>query len=94
MTKYKIERDPHVDRIIYYFNREEGIILEARVLAEGGEDVESITYEPAATDNNLRCGDTPAFSNRNATTTSPSKEARITKSSNKYCLRQARRKRC
>jgi hypothetical protein len=55
MTKYKREVDIHGEHIIYYFNREEGIILEGRVLPEGGEDVQSITYEPAAKDKHLRC---------------------------------------
>jgi len=53
-SKYRREGDPHADLIVYYVNKEEGIRVEARML-EDGEDVDSITYEPAAKDSRLRC---------------------------------------
>lgn len=53
-TKYKRERDLHASLGVYYINEEEGIIITTRTL-EDGEDVYSITYEPSATDNYLRC---------------------------------------
>lgn len=53
-TKYKRVPDPHLQSGVYYFNKEDGIRISARVLGDG-EDVQSITYEPAAKDYNLRC---------------------------------------
>ncbi len=57
-TKYKRVTDPHSDLVVYYFNKEDGIRISARQLEEG-EDVDSITYEPAARDSSLRCLDSP-----------------------------------
>jgi hypothetical protein len=54
MTKYRKERDPHADLIIYYVNADEGIRVEARALPDG-EDLDSITLGPAAKDRDLRC---------------------------------------
>jgi hypothetical protein len=54
LTKYRKERDPHADLIVYYVNADEGIRVEARALLDG-EDVDSITYGPAAKDRDLRC---------------------------------------
>jgi len=53
-TKYRRERDPHADLVVYYVNKEEGIRISARMLQEG-EDVDSITYEPGTEDSHLRC---------------------------------------
>jgi hypothetical protein len=53
-TKYERVPDPHLQSGVYYFNKEEGIRISARVLGDG-EDVQSITYEPAAKDYYLRC---------------------------------------
>jgi hypothetical protein len=46
-TKYRREREPHTDRVVYYFNKEDGIRISTRELEGEGEDVYSITYEPA-----------------------------------------------
>ena len=53
-SQYRREGDPHADLVVYYVNLQEGIRISARML-EGGEDVDSITYEPAAKDSHLRC---------------------------------------
>lgn len=68
-TKYERVLDHHVQGVIYYFNKEEGVRISARLLEKEGEDVDSITYEPAARDNKLRCS--PFFPQR---TTSDPKE--------------------
>jgi hypothetical protein len=94
MSKYKREHDPHVDGIVYYFNREEGVRLEARTLAEGGEDVESITYEPAAADNHLRCDSTSAVVHGNSVIVPPHKKARTIKNNKGLRPSHLRRKRC
>jgi len=54
-TKYERVANDHIQGVIYYFNKEEGVRISARLLEKEGEDVDSITYEPAARDNNLRC---------------------------------------
>jgi hypothetical protein len=56
LDKNKYERfpDPHLQTGVYYFNKEEGIRISARILKDG-EDVQSITYEPAPKDYYLRC---------------------------------------
>lgn len=61
-TKYKRVLDSHVQGIVYYFNKEDGIRIETHVLASGGEDVSSMTYQPAAKDDRLRCAGAPAQS--------------------------------
>lgn len=53
-TKYERLADPHLQSGVYYFNKSEGIRISARTLRDG-EDVQSITYEPAAKDYHLRC---------------------------------------
>lgn len=53
-TKYERVPDPHLQSGVHYFNKEEGIRISARVLADG-EDVQSITYEPAMKDYYLSC---------------------------------------
>jgi hypothetical protein len=57
LDKAKYERVPdfHVQSVVYYFNKEEGIRISARVLEKEGEDMSSITYEPAAKDSYLKC---------------------------------------
>lgn len=57
-TKYKRVPDPHLQGVIYYFNDVDGIRISSRML-EDGEDVDSITYEPAAADSRLRCPGPP-----------------------------------
>jgi hypothetical protein len=61
-TKYKRVRDFHIQGVVHYFNREDGIRISAALLKEGGEDITSITYESAAKDNHLRCPGAPAIS--------------------------------
>jgi len=53
-TKYERALDYHIQGIVYYFNKAEGIQISARVDREG-DVVESITYEPAAKDSYMRC---------------------------------------
>lgn len=62
LDKAKYERVPdyHVQSVVYYFNKEEGIRISARVLEREGEDVNSITYEPAAKDSYLKCSTSTA----------------------------------
>lgn len=55
MTRYQRVPDPHAQRSVYYFSRQDGVRISARTLADGGEDVDSITYEPALKDDHLRC---------------------------------------
>jgi hypothetical protein len=64
-TKYKRVLGFHVQGIIYYFNKEDGVRIETRVLDGEGEDVNSITYEPAAKDKHLRCPGAPSTSDGN-----------------------------
>lgn len=54
-TKYERALDYHVQGVVHYFNKEEGIRISARLLEREGEDVDNITYEPAAKDSYLRC---------------------------------------
>ncbi len=72
-ANYKRVLDHHVQGIVYYFNKEQGIRIETRQLEGGREDVNSITYEPAAKDNYLRCAGAPAISNMNVATPPPTK---------------------
>jgi hypothetical protein len=72
-TNYKRVLDSHVQGIVYYFNKEQGIRIETRLLGGGREDVNSITYEPAAKDNYLRCAGAPAVSDVDVTTPPPTK---------------------
>jgi hypothetical protein len=65
--------DPHVQGIVHYFNREDGVRIDARVLEGEGEDINSITYEPAAKDNRLRCPDAPVISDGDENTPQPRK---------------------
>jgi hypothetical protein len=53
--KYERVVDYHVHGVVYYFNKEDGVRISARMLKEAGEDVDSITYEPTAEDSNLKC---------------------------------------
>ncbi|HKY30886.1 MAG TPA: hypothetical protein VJM12_23400 [Pyrinomonadaceae bacterium] len=54
MTKYERTVDPHLWNAVHYYNREAGILISTR-LGKEGEDVHSITYEPAEKDLHLRC---------------------------------------
>lgn len=54
MTKYKRDNDPHLRTAIHYYNRQAGIRISTRLEKEG-EDIQSITYEPAEKDFHLRC---------------------------------------
>jgi hypothetical protein len=53
-TKYEKQRDPHLEGIVYYISRAEGIFIQAGIM-EDGEDISSITYESAVADDHLRC---------------------------------------
>ena len=53
--KYERVADYHVQGIVYYFNKEDGVRISARLLEKEGEDVDSITYEPTPEDSSLRC---------------------------------------
>ena len=57
LDKMKYERvvDYHVPGVIYYFSKEDGVRISARLLEKEGEDVDSITYEPSPNDSHLRC---------------------------------------
>jgi hypothetical protein len=59
-TKYERVLDYHVQGVIHYFNKEDGMRISARPLGKEGEDVDSITYEPAARDSYLRCAPSSA----------------------------------
>jgi hypothetical protein len=63
LDKMKYERvsDYHVQGVVYYFSKENGVRISARQLEKEGEDVNSITYEPTPEDSYLRC---PAASKR------------------------------
>lgn len=63
LDKMKYERvlDYHVQGVIYYFSKEDGVRISASQLEKEGEDVNSITYEPTPQDSYLRC---PAASKR------------------------------
>lgn len=52
LEKMKYERvvDYHVQGLVHYFSKEDGVRVSARVLGEEGEDVDSITYEPTSED--------------------------------------------
>lgn len=56
LDKLKYERlaDDHVQGVVYYFSKEDGVRISARVLDEG-EDVDSITFDPALNDLHLKC---------------------------------------
>jgi len=54
-TKYERVVDYHVQGVVYYFNKDDGVRISARILEKAGEDVDSITYEPAAGESYLRC---------------------------------------
>jgi len=60
LDKMKYERvgDYHVQSVVYYFSKEDGVRVSARVLGKEGEDVDSITYEPTSEDSYLRCSAT------------------------------------
>lgn len=60
LDKMKYERvgDYHVQSVVYYFSKEDGVRVSARVLEKEGEDVDSITYEPTSEDSYLRCSAT------------------------------------
>lgn len=54
-SKYDRVLDYHLQSVVYYFNKEEGVRISARMLGGEGEEVQNITYEPAAKDYYLRC---------------------------------------
>lgn len=47
--------DPYIQGNIYYRSEEEDVKVTTRALQDGTEEVDSIRYTPAATDNHLRC---------------------------------------
>jgi len=53
--KYERVLDYHVQGVVYYFSKEDGVRISASQLQKEGEDVNSITYEPALEDSYLRC---------------------------------------
>ena len=53
-SKYERFQDPHLERAIHYFSKEDGIRISARKMGDG-EEIQDITYEPAAKDYHLRC---------------------------------------
>lgn len=53
-TQYERVPDYHLQSAIHYLNRKEGIRISVRQ-EKDGEDVQSITYEPAEKDYSLRC---------------------------------------
>lgn len=55
-TKYERVLDYHMEGIVYYLSKESGVRISARMIQEG-ETVDSLTYEPAAEDYNLKCAD-------------------------------------
>jgi hypothetical protein len=57
LDKMKYERvlDYHAQGVVYYFSKEDGVRISARLFEKEGEDVDSITYEPTAEDGYLRC---------------------------------------
>jgi hypothetical protein len=57
LDKMKYERvaDYHVQGVVYYFSKEDGVRISARSFEKEGEDVDSITYEPTPEDSYLRC---------------------------------------
>ena len=59
-TKYERVVDYHVQGVVYYFNKEDGVRISARILEKAGEDVDSISYEPTAGESYLRCAHSAA----------------------------------
>lgn len=57
LDKMKYERvaDYHVQGVVYYFSKEDGVRISARLFEKEGEFVDSITYEPTPEDSYLRC---------------------------------------
>lgn len=61
LDKMKYERvaDYHVQAVVYYFSKEDGVRISARSFdKKEGEEVDSITYEPTPEDSYLRCAAT------------------------------------
>jgi len=54
-TNYERVPDLHAQGVVYYFSKEDGVRISARVLKDNDEDVDSITYEPRLADSHLRC---------------------------------------
>lgn len=50
-SKYRKEKDPHVEFITHYINEEEGVSYEV----EGKNEITAIRYFPGANDRHLRC---------------------------------------
>lgn len=53
-SKYERFQDPHLEGAIHYFNQIDGIRISARKM-DDGEEIQDITYGPAAKDRHLRC---------------------------------------
>ena len=53
--KYERVADDHVQGVVYYFSKEDGVRISARLFKNEREFVDSITYEPTANDSYLRC---------------------------------------
>ncbi len=70
-TKYKRALDYHVQGVVYYSNREEGIRIETRLVEREDEFVDSISYEPAAKDNYRRCPSARRLSDGDADVATP-----------------------
>jgi hypothetical protein len=66
-SKYERQRDAHLESVVYYINRSQGVFIDARKLDGGVEHVDNITYGPAVTNSNLRCSGEFSQSNRNDT---------------------------
>src|SRR5438132_2323488 len=49
-TKYERMSDFHVQGIVYYFSKEDGVRISARVLEDNNEYVDNTTYEPRSAD--------------------------------------------
>ena len=62
-TKYERQLDYHVQGIVYYINKLDGIFISARMRPGNGEDVDNITYGPMAEDSHLRCASAPIAAN-------------------------------
>ena len=54
-AKFERKLDYHVQGIVYYFNRTEGVMVDTRILEGNVEDVFGITYWARTADQHLRC---------------------------------------
>jgi len=54
-AKFQRQPDYHVQGVVYYFNRADGIVVDTRILEGNVEDVFGITYWARTADQPLRC---------------------------------------